>query len=128
MLLRTKEDARGSLIAIEGGHDVPFAIERVYYIFGTADGVEHGFHAYRELRQWVVCLSGSCTVLVDNGREREAVRLDSPATVLELQPLMWYGMHDFSQDAVLLVLASALHDESELIRDYEIFLKLTSGD
>lgn len=115
-------DERGSLIALEG-HDVPFAIRRVYYIYGTGRGVERGFHAHRDLHQLAVCVSGSCTMIVDDGIERREVPLTSPDVALHIGPMVWHEMHGFSADAVLVVLASATYDEADYIRDYGAFLE-----
>ena len=116
-------DERGSLVALEGSKSVPFDIKRVYYIFGTKEGVSRGFHAHRNLKQVVVCVTGSCRFVLDNGKSREEIILDSAATGLVIEDLTWREMHDFSQDCVLLVLASEYYDEADYIRDYQKFLK-----
>ena len=118
-------DERGSLVALEGSKVVPFDIKRVYYIFGTKEGVSRGFHAHRNLKQVVVCVTGSCRFVLDNGKSREEIILDSAATGLVIEDLTWREMHDFSQDCVLLVLASEYYDEADYIRDYQKFLKAT---
>ncbi len=118
-------DERGSLVALEGNKSVPFDIKRVYYIFGTKEGVSRGFHAHRNLKQVVVCVAGSCRFVLDNGKSREEIILDSAATGLVIEDLTWREMHDFSQDCVLLVLASEYYDEADYIRDYQKFLKAT---
>lgn len=120
--LRLIGDERGSLVAVEGGKNVPFDIARAYYIFATAPGVERGFHAHSALTQMAICLSGSCTMVLDDGRTRVDVRLDRPDVGLEIGPMIWREMRDFSSDAVLLVLASAHYDEQDYIRDYQSFL------
>jgi dTDP-4-dehydrorhamnose 3,5-epimerase-like enzyme len=120
--LQVLGDARGSLVAIEGGRDVPFDIARVYYIFGTQTGVERGFHAHRELNQYAVCVRGSCTVIVDNGTERRPVPMSEPDRALHLGPMIWHEMRDFSADCVLMVLADAPYDEEDYIRDYDQFV------
>ena len=118
-------DECGSLVALEGNKSVPFDIKRVYYIFGTKEGVSRGFHAHRNLKQVVVCVTGSCRFVLDNGKSREEIILDSAATGLVIEDLTWREMHDFSQDCVLLVLASEYYDEADYIRDYQKFLKAT---
>lgn len=125
--LQVHGDPRGSLVALEGGRDVPFAITRVYYIFATEAGVERGFHAHRDLRQWAICVSGSCTVVLDDGETRHAVPLDSPRRALEIGPMIWREMRSFSPDAVLLVLASRAYDEADYVRDYDAFLAMAGG-
>jgi dTDP-4-dehydrorhamnose 3,5-epimerase-like enzyme len=121
--LAVKGDERGSLIAIEGGKECPFDIARVYYLFETQAGVARGFHAHRDLTQWAVCVAGSCTVVLDDGRKRAEVRLCSPVEALEIGSGIWRELKDFSPDAVVLVLASKIYDERDYIRDYNEFLK-----
>ena len=115
-------DERGSLVALEGGIDVPFDIRRVYYIFGTVPGVARGFHAHMELEQVAVCVTGSCRMVLDNGSSREELILNSSVKGIHIPPRTWREMHDFSSDCVLLVLASHHYDESDYIRNYKNFL------
>lgn len=115
-------DDRGSLVAIEAGKTVPFEIKRVYYIFGTQEGVARGFHAHRNLKQVAVCVIGHCEMTLDNGSVRSMARLDSPTKGLVIGDLVWREMHNFSEDCVLLVLASEHYDEGDYIRDYAEFL------
>ena len=116
-------DERGSLVALEAEITVPFDIKRVYYIFDTKSGVVRGLHAHKALSQVMVCLKGSCRVMLDNGLLKEQVVLDSPNKGLLIDSMMWREMHDFSEDCVLLVLANEHYDESDYIRDYNNFLK-----
>jgi dTDP-4-dehydrorhamnose 3,5-epimerase-like enzyme len=115
-------DERGSLVAIEESKAIPFEIKRVYYIFKTQNGVSRGFHAHKRLKQLAVCVSGECRILLDDGKEQEDVWLDSPTKGLIIEGMTWREMHDFSEDCVLLVLANERYDESDYIRDYELFL------
>ncbi len=119
--LEVKGDDRGSLIALESSIGIPFAIERVYYVFATKHGVSRGFHAHLRLRQWAVCVSGECTMLLDDGTVRTNIKLDRPDLALEIGPMVWHEMHDFSPDCVLVVLADATFDESDYIRNYDAF-------
>ena len=116
-------DDRGQLVALEVNKEIPFKIKRVYYIYDTKDGVRRGFHAHKNLEQILICVHGSCKIHLDNGFETEEVTLDSPTDGLYVANNMWREMYDFSPDAVLLVLASELYDESDYIRNYEDFLK-----
>lgn len=118
-------DDRGSLVALEGEKTVPFPIKRVYYLFGTKPGIARGFHAHHKLQQVAVCVTGRCRMVLDDGRQREEVWLDSPTQGLLIGDMVWREMHDFSPDCVLLVLASEHYDESDYIRNYEEFLRLT---
>lgn len=114
-------DERGSLIALEQHKQVPFDIKRVYYIFGTAQGVSRGFHAHKNLDQLAICLSGSCRMMLDDGHKIEWYDLDSPNKAIHITPGIWREIHDFSADCVLLVLASEYYDESDYIRNYDEF-------
>ena len=116
-----KGDELGWLVAIEAQKNIPFAIKRTYYIFGTRAGVRRGSHAHHALRQLMVCLSGSCKVLLDNGSHREAVLLDSNTRGLFIDPMIWHEMYDFSSDCILLVLADGWYEVADYIRDYRDF-------
>ena len=122
--LEVRGDERGRLVAIEGTNDVPFAIARVYYVFGTTSGVTRGRHAHRALNQLAVAVAGSCTMLLDDGANKVSVRLDDPAVGLTMGSMIWREMSDFSDDCVLMVLADAVYDEADYIRDYNDFLAL----
>lgn len=117
-------DERGQLIALEENKEIPFKVQRVYYIYGTVKGVRRGFHAHKNLEQILICVNGSCKIHLDNGFETEEVILDKPSIGLYVANDMWREMYDFSRDAVLLVLASKLYDEADYIRDYNEFLKM----
>jgi dTDP-4-dehydrorhamnose 3,5-epimerase-like enzyme len=114
-------DALGWLVALEGERNVPFAMKRAYYIFGTQSGVTRGKHAHRQLTQMMVCLAGRCKVLLDDGHAREEVTLDRNDRGLMLDAMLWHEMSDFSPDCVLLVLADNYYDEADYIRDYAAF-------
>ena len=116
-------DSRGQLIAIEANKDIPFEVKRVYYMYDTKMGVRRGYHAHKQLQQILICVHGSCKVLLDNGFEKETVVLDNPYEGSYLTSGMWREMFDFSPDAVLMVLASEHYDESDYIRNYDDFIK-----
>lgn len=116
-------DERGSLVALEAKRNVPFDIKRVYYIFGTQKGIARGFHAHKNLKQVAVCIAGKCRMVMDDGRNKESIWLDSPTQGI-LITTEWHEMHDFSEDCVLLVLASEHYDENDYIRHYEDFVKI----
>lgn len=116
-------DSRGQLVALEEFRDIPFQIRRVYYMYDTGAGVVRGRHAHRSLEQILICIHGSCKILLDNGYEKKIVPLERPYEGLYVANDMWREMYDFSPDAVLLVLASELYDEKDYIRDYDEFLK-----
>lgn len=124
---RVITDDRGSLQPLEAVQDVPFVIARVYLLYSTAPAAERGFHSHRSLEQRAFCVSGSCTIIVDNGHEREEVRLDRPENGLHIGSMIWREMRDFSPDCVLMVLASEPYDEADYIRDYDQFLAEVGG-
>lgn len=121
-------DNRGQLIALEELKDIPFEIKRVYYMYETATGVVRGCHAHRKLEQILVCIHGRCKIKLDNGFETKVVLLEKPYEGLYISSNMWREMYDFSSDAVLMVLASELYDESDYIRDYQEFLDYIKKD
>lgn len=121
-------DDRGQLVALEEYKDIPFDIKRVYYIYDTAQGVRRGFHAHKNLEQILICVHGSCKILLDNGKEKEKVLLDKPHEGLYISNDIWREMYDFSPDAVLLVLASQPYDEADYIRNYDEFLKFVANE
>ena len=121
-VFRPHGDARGQLIALEEFNDIPFAVKRVYYMYGMGEGVRRGSHAHKQLEQVLICIHGSCKILLDNGTEKEIVPLEKPYEGLYVSNCIWREMFDFSPDAVLLVLASELYDESDYIRDYDEFI------
>ena len=116
-------DSRGTLIALEQMINVPFEVKRVYYMYNAVPGVRRGFHAHKQLKQILVCVKGSCKILLDDGTEKVEVCLDEPNKGLIIESHLWREMFDFSDDAVLMVLASELYDESDYIRNYEEFLE-----
>ncbi len=118
-----KGDNRGSLIALEENHNVPFDVKRVYYIFGTKENIRRGFHAHKNLKQLAICVSGSCTFLLDDGTTKQYIELNTPMQGLLIEGLVWREMYNFSSDCVLMVLADAYYDENDYIREYDDFLK-----
>ena len=121
-------DERGQLVALEAGHDVPFEIKRVYYMYDTGEDVIRGCHAHKKLDQVLICLKGSCKILLDNGMEKETVSLEKPYEGLYITGNIWREMYDFTPDAVLIVLASEPYNEDDYIRDYDAFLRFIGED
>ncbi len=120
-------DQRGQLVALEASKEVPFDIKRVYYMYDTVGGVRRGYHAHKKLKQILICTSGSCKIHLDDGFETAEILLDKPYEGLYVSNDMWREMYDFSSDAVLMVLASELYDESDYIRDYKKFIETING-
>lgn len=119
---RSSKNDTGSLTFLEAERDIPFQIRRVYYIYGVREGSRRGFHAHKELQQYLVCLCGSCKILLDDGKEKATIELASPSEGLYVAPGVWHEMYDFSEGTVLMALASDYYDEKDYIRDYDIFL------
>lgn len=116
-------DYRGTLVAIEQNKDIPFEIRRVYYMYDTTEHVHRGKHSHKCLEQILICICGSCTVTLDDGKERLDLELNKRFEGLYIGPNTWREMHHFSSDAVLMVLASELYMEEDYIRDYDEFLR-----
>lgn len=115
-------DERGLLVAMEALKDIPFEIKRVYYITGADKNLRRGFHAHKELVQVLVCVKGSCYVMVDDGNEKKDVLLSEPNEGLIVDKKIWHEMYDFSDDCVLLVLASDYYNEADYLRNYDDFM------
>ena len=115
-------DERGILISLEENKNIPFTIRRCYFMYNTQSGVSRGFHAHKTLQQVLICVKGSCKILLDDGTEKITVPLDHPNKGLYISSDTWRVMYDFSEDAVLMVLADQLYDESDYIRNYDEFL------
>jgi len=126
-LLPSFADLRGSLTVGEHPAGMPFRPERFFVVSRVPSREVRGEHAHRSLHQFLVCLCGQCSVVVDDGIRREEVLLDRTTVGLHVPPMVWATQYRFSSDAVLLVLASAPYDATEYIRDYEEYLRLVSG-
>lgn len=116
------EDLRGALTFGEVGRQLPFTPKRYFVVYNVPGKDVRGEHAHRELHQLLVCLSGSVSVVVDNGRVRDEVVLDTPTVALHLSPMVWGIQYHFTPDAVLLVLASDVYREEDYIRNYGDYL------
>jgi dTDP-4-dehydrorhamnose 3,5-epimerase len=121
--LKPRGDARGWLVAIQDGSGLPFSIDRVYYVGGVPANTRRGAHAHHRTQQAAICVSGACSFLLDDGRSRATLRLDTPTRAVLLPPLLWHEMYDFTADCVLLVLADLPYDEADYIRSYDAFLR-----
>lgn len=119
-------DPRGNLSFIEGQNHVPFDIKRVYYLYDVPGGESRGGHAHKNLTQVAIALSGSFDFILDNGKTRERVSLNSPNKGLLIENCVWREMENFSSGSVCLVLASHLYDESDYLRDYTEFKQYVS--
>lgn len=116
-------DDRGQLVALEENINVPFEIKRVFYIFNTQTNMPRGQHSHHITKQYLIAVNGSCKVTLDNGKEKQTYDLNKPNIGLFQDAMIWGEMHDFSEDCVLLVLASEHYDENDYIRNYDEFLE-----
>lgn len=121
-----KGDERGHLVIVEGNQDIPFEMKRVFYIYGSDRDVVRGRHANYNTEFVLVNVAGTSKVKVDDGVKQRIFSLDRPHTGIYLPRMVWKDMYDFSEDSVLLVLASEHYDEKEYIRDYGKYLEVMS--
>ena len=120
-------DERGNLVVAEcGGIDVPFDVKRVFYIYGSDSTVVRGSHANKRTEFVLINVAGSSKVRIDNGRETDVVELNRPRMGLFIPAMLWKDMYDFSEDSVLLVLASEHYDGNEYIRDHDEYVKMVA--
>jgi dTDP-4-dehydrorhamnose 3,5-epimerase-like enzyme len=124
---RVLGDERGQLIAIESGFHVPFEIKRVFYIYGTKTNVPRGQHSHHKTQQYLIAVSGSCQVTLDDGKEKVTHLLDEPHIGLFQDAMVWGSMHDFSSDCVLLVLANQHYNDADYIRSYAEFKQILAS-
>lgn len=122
-------DERGHLVVVEGAQDIPFEIKRAFYIYGSDTDVIRGCHANRNSEFVLINVAGTSRVRVKDGKGNEIIYdLNRPHAGIYLPMMVWKEMYDFSRDSVLLVLASTHYDPDEYIRDYNIFVKETTGN
>lgn len=115
-------DPRGNLSFIEAGQHIPFDIKRVYYLYDVPGGSDRGSHAHKTLHQFIVAMSGSFDVVLDDGKAQKRIHLNRSYYGLYVCPMMWRYLDNFSSGAVCMVLASAHFNESDYIRDHGEFL------
>lgn len=117
-------DERGKLVVIEGNLDIPFTIQRTFYIYGSDESVVRGKHANINSEFVLVNVAGKSKVMVTDGDEKDVIELSKPMEGVYLPKMVWKEMYDFSEDSVLLVLASTHYDSQEYLRDYEQYRML----
>lgn len=122
LIFQIHGDERGQLVSLEEEKNIPFPVKRVYYMYDTKKGVRRGFHSHKTLQQILICIHGSCYIHLDNGIETEEVLLDKPYEGIYISSNIWREMYEFSDDAVLMVLASDVYHEEDYIRDYNAFI------
>jgi dTDP-4-dehydrorhamnose 3,5-epimerase-like enzyme len=121
-------DDRGNLTFIEAGRPVPFVIHRSYWIYDVPGGEVRGGHAYKELEEFVIALSGSFDVVLNDGKERKIVSLNRSYSGLYVPNMIWRHLENFSTNSVCLILASLAYSADDYIRDYELYLDAIQGE
>lgn len=116
-------DHRGNLTFIESGRHLPFEFKRIFFIYDVPTSVDRGAHAHKELHQFIICLSGSFDVTLDDGAHKKTIRMNRPWLGLHIPPLIWAAEVDFDPGSVYLVLVSDYYDPEDYIRDYDDFLR-----
>ena len=122
------QDDRGFLFVAEYKKQLPFVVNRVYYITDVTDSTTlRGNHAHLKLRQLMFCVGGSCDIIFDDGCDRITVHMDQPGKAVLVEPGVWREMINFTKNATLIVLASDIYDEADYIRDYKQFINIVKG-
>ena len=122
--LTRASDFRGSLVAIEHPKELPFQAKRTFFIFDVPSQLLRGEHAHFKCEQFLVCVRGSITAVVDNGFERKEYLLNSPEIGLYMPPMIWGTQYGYSEDAILVVFASHTYSNDDYIREYDEYLRL----
>lgn len=115
------QEPRGNLSVIENDV-IPFEMKRVYYLYDVPSGAERGGHAHKNLKQFLIALSGSFDVILNDGSEHKTITLNKPFEGLLINPGIWRELNNFSSGSVCLVIASAVFDEEDYIREFEDFV------
>lgn len=126
--LSNHSDNRGSIFIGEFEKELPFLIQRVYYITNVPDkNIIRGHHAHKKLQQIMICVGGSCDIMFDDGNSKINLTLDKPDKAIYVKPGVWREMSNFTEKATLIVFASDKYDESDYIRNYSEFIKIYGG-
>ena len=121
-------DERGNLSVIEEMMDIPFKVKRAYWIYDVPGGEARGGHAYRENQEFIVALSGSFDVVLDDGKEKQTFHLNRSYYGLFVPKGIWREMDNFSTNSLALVLSSTKYDVNDYVRDYDEFINLKSDE
>lgn len=126
--LRRHEWEQGNLSAVENGKDLPFDVKRAWYLYDVPGGESRGSHAHKQLHQFIIAVSGSFSVTLDDGRVKRTFVLNRSHQGLYVAPGIWSTLNDFSSGSVCLVLASDIYDPDDYIYDYPEFLSYKGYD
>ena len=121
-------DARGNLSFVEQGNHIPFTIKRTYWLYDVPGGESRGGHAYKENQEFIVALSGSFDVILDDGHEKKKYTLNRSYYGLYVPEGFWREMDNFSTNSLAMILSSTDYDANDYVRDYDEFLKLKQND
>ncbi|HEY8036078.1 MAG TPA: WxcM-like domain-containing protein [Methylobacter sp.] len=121
-------DMRGDLSVGEFSRDIPFEPKRYFLVFNVPSEKTRGEHAHRQCHQFLICVKGSCSVVVDDGMFRQELKLDSPELGIHLPPMTWGIQYKYSSDAVLLVFTSHYYEADDYIRNYSEFIEIIRGN
>lgn len=121
--LNSIKNRSGNITAIENGLDIPFNVERIFYLYDIPGGESRGAHAHKECHQFLVAASGSFEVMLDDGKLKKIVTLNQPYKGLHIPPGIWASEINFSSGAICLVMASHKYDENDYLRDYNEYIK-----
>ena len=116
------EDPRGSITFIENSTHIPFDIKRVYYLYDVPGGAERGAHGHRTLSQFMIAMSGSFDITLDDGSQKKTFHLARSYYGLYIPPMLWRELNNFSSGSVCMVLASDIFRENDYFRDYDSFV------
>ena len=127
MLLPKIADPRGNLTFVEGNRHIPFAIQRVFYLYDVPGGAERGGHANKALHQLIIAMSGSFDVVLDDGAEKKRIHLNRSYAALYVCPMIWRALDNFSSGSVCMVLASHQYDQDDYYRDYDEYVSVRAN-
>ena len=122
------KNSSGNISIFENALSESFDVKRIYYLYDIPSGEARGGHAHYELEQYLIAVSGSFDVILDDGKNKKLFKLNNPNQALHIVPGLWRSINNFSGSSILLVLASHKYNESDYIRDYDLYLKLKNEE
>ena len=126
--LPNRSDDRGALVFAQQGDQIPFEVRRIFFLYDVAQGATRGGHAHFRQHQFLIMMSGTCTLIVDDGSKYNSIKLSLGSEAVYVPPMLWVELADFSENSICCVLASGRYDEGDYIRDYERFRALVRYD
>ena len=113
----------GDLSVVESNQHIPFKIKRIYYLHNIPTGAKRGVHAHQKLQQFIIAITGSFTIVIDDGTNKQTLTLNDPKKGLYVSPLIWREITEFSKGAVLMVLASEHYNPEDYFHEYSDFIQ-----